>query len=116
MNWRQKDKLIEAIFNNKPIYIKNTGVRVNIEYYGSDNESPFLGRSSSRKNENIVKINFETTPNNKALKLCKNFNILRNGHHNRSEAQGNISLVNLSLVPFEGAAAKLIYEKEKKVK
>lgn len=31
MNWRQRDRIIEAMFRNEPLYIRDTSVAVTVE-------------------------------------------------------------------------------------
>lgn len=105
MNWRKRDKLIEAMVNNKDLYIVNTGVKISVEYFGSSDNRDYRGRIITAP----VKIEFLTSPTSKALKLCKNFQIRKNGMTKKMELAAEIDLNNLSLTPYEGKIAKLVY-------
>lgn len=113
MNWRKKDKLIEAMFKNIPLYIINTGVQIEVDYFGSELEHSTF-RNNNPNKFHICKIEFITTPTIKSLKLCKQYHIKKNSSSNKMEFDAEISLDNLSLFPFEGKAAELIYKKDKK--
>lgn len=113
MNWRERDSIIKAMCEGKPLYIKNTGVKISVDYFGSD-----LGedRWSTRKKKHIsrpVKVEFETAPSLKALKMCRKYHIKKNSHSKTMELDAEIELDNLSLSPYENRAAKLLYEKKK---
>lgn len=109
LNWRLRDKIIQAIFKGQNLFIKNTGVKISVEHFGNDGE--FWGRDP--KNSDICKIVFESVPTGKALKLVRDYSIHKNSHTNSINSCANIDLYNLSLIPFETASAKLLYDKTK---
>jgi hypothetical protein len=116
MDWRVRDKLIEAMFKNEPLYIRDTGVKVSIDYFGTD-EHPSFTRASDEKRMPRVKIVFDSAPNMKALKMCKKYHIKKNSHSKIMELDAEIDLDKLSLYPFESDGAKVLYGKEaKKIK
>ena len=117
MKWRERDKLIESMFNNSPLFIKDTGVQVSVDYFSTDQDRDNnWGRRKAIKDEPRCKVNFETSPTMKALKLCCKFHIKRNSHSKVMEIDAEIKLDKLSTTPFESNAAKVLYEKEKKSK
>ncbi len=114
MNWRLRDKIIEAMFHNKDLYIKNTGVKVSVDYFGSDLNDDNWGRGRSKKSPfTHVKIEFMSPPTIKALKLCRKYHIKKNSHSKTMELDAEIEIDQLSLVPYEGKAANLVYEVKK---
>lgn len=117
MNWRYRDKIIEAIYKNEPLYIKSTGVKVFVDYFGTDSRNTLDRYNSSRKKQldeySRCHIVFESAPNMKALKSCLTFHIKRNSHSKTIEVNAEIGISNLSLTPYETKAAKVLYEKQK---
>lgn len=121
MNWRQRDRIIEAIFRNEPLYIRDTGVAVAVEYFGSDtrlgsSNTPWTkSKKVSKKVDefSLVKIEFQSVPTIKALKLCNRFHIKRNSHSKTMELEAEIDIKNLSITPYETNAAKVLYEQAK---
>ena len=109
LNWRLRDKIIHAIFKGQSLFIKNTGVKVTVEHFGDDNDE----WGDSRHKRDSCKIVFESAPTTKALKLVNNYTMHKNCHTNLVETNANIDLYNLSLIPFETASAKILYEKSK---
>ena len=116
MNWRIRDKLIHAICKGEALYIKNTGTKVAVDYYGFDIDGGLLGRRSSnnKRTDYPCHIVFLSVPTKKALTLCDKFHIKRNSITHNMEVDGTISLENLSLTPFESKGAKLLYAKNQK--
>ena len=117
MNWRQRDRIIEAMFRNEPLYIRDTGVAVTVEYFGTGTR---LGSSNTpwtkRKKVDefsLAKIEFQSAPTIKALKLCNRFHIKRNSHSKTMELEAEIDIKNLSITPYETNAAKVLYEQTK---
>ncbi len=108
-----RDKLIEAMFRNETLYIKDTGVKVSIDYFGSDLSRDSGFRTSRTVRDYLVKVEFETAPSMKALKLCTKYHIKKNSHTKKMEMDAEVELDNLSLYPFETKGAKLLYGKEK---
>jgi hypothetical protein len=110
MNWRLRDKIIEAICTDKPLYIKDTGIKVEVDYFGTD-----IDRFRSRGKPPIeeVRVTMVNTPTAKALKLFKEWHIKKNSHSKTMELDGVIELKNLSLTPFESKGAKILYAKKK---
>lgn len=106
LNWRLRDKIIEAIFKGQTLFIKNTGVKVSVENFGDDVDDYI--RNKYRRDS--CKITFESTPTSKALKLVNNYSIHK--HSNTVSTNANIDLYNLSLTPFETPSARLLYEKQ----
>lgn len=111
-----RDKLIEAMFNNETLYVKDTGVKVSIDYFGSDLKSEIFGRSNSKNRDYPVKVEFVTPPSIKALKMCNKYHIKKNSHTKQMELDAEIELDNLSLYPFETEGAKVLYGKQKNKK
>lgn len=109
LNWRLRDKIIQAIFKGQNLFIKNTGVKISVEHFGNDGD--FWPRSRERRD--TCKIVFESVPTGKALKLVNDYSIHKNSHTNSVNSCANIDLYNLSLIPFETASAKLLYDKTK---
>ena len=109
-----RDKIIEAMYKNKPLYIRGTGVKVFIDYFGSDTRTNTgWNRTKNLDEYSKCMIEFATPPNMKALKLCRAFHIKRNSHSKTMELNGEIDIKNLSLTPYETRAAKVLYEQEK---
>lgn len=109
MNYKTKNKLIEHICKGKPLFIKDTGVKVEVDYFGTD-MNEFRSRNSR---EDYCQVDMITPPTTKALKLFEKFHIKRNSHTKEMEIEGTIKLRNLSLSPYETKAAKVLYEKKK---
>ena len=110
-----RDKIIEAMYKNEPLYIKGTGVKVSVDYFGTDSADR-LGFTSRRKNLDEYSkchIQFESAPNMKALKMCNVFHIKKNSHSKTMELDAHINISNLSLTPYETKAAKVLYEQAK---
>lgn len=121
MNWRQRDRIIEAMFKNEPLYIRDTGVAVAVEYFGTDTRLGGNSNTQWTKKKNIdefslVKIEFQSAPTLKALKMCNRFHIKRNSHSKTMELDAEIDIKNLSITPYETNAAKVLYEQTKKRK
>lgn len=116
MNWRTRDKIIQAICKGEFLYIKDTGIKVSVDYYGSDIDGGLFGvrNSNHRRADYPCHIIFSQAPTKKALTLCNKFHIKRNSVSNSMEIDGVISLENLSLTPYETKGAKLLYEKKQK--
>ncbi len=111
MNYRTKNKLIQAICKGQTLYIRDTGIAVRVDYFGSDLREDFRGRN--RRIEHPCNIEFLTPPTTKALKLFNKWHIKRNSHSGKMELDGTINLEHLSLKPFETKAAKVLYDKVK---
>lgn len=115
MNWRTRDKIINAICKGQKVYIKDTGIEVSVEYFGTDSRESFFDRNQKKSIEKqICHIEFITVPSKKALDLCCKYHIKKNSVSKNMELDGHIELSKLSLTPFEGKAAKILYAKEKK--
>lgn len=113
MNYRVKNKIIDAICKGKNLFIKDTGIEVMVEYLGTDlQELRVRGRSVGSKDFHCSVL-FVTPPTVGVLKLFKKYDIIRNSHSQTVEAKGNISIEHLSLIPYEGKAGKLLYGKKK---
>lgn len=114
MNWRERDRIVEAMFKNEALYIRNTGVQVHVDYFGTDTRSNTgWNRTKTLDEYSKCVIEFATPPTLKALKLCRTFHIKRNSHSKTMELNGEIDIKNLSLTPYETKAAKVLYEKQK---
>lgn len=114
MNWRERDRIIEAMYRNEPLFIRDTGVAVAVDYFGTDTRLSG-GRDSWTKAKavdefSLVKIEFQSPPTLKALKKCDRFHIKRNSHSKTMELDAEIDIKNLSLTPYESKAAKVLYE------
>ena len=116
MNWRTRDKVIAAICKGETLYIKNTGIGVSVEYFGTDLREDTWRSRKQKRQDNLCQVEFIAMPNKKALNLCKKYHIKRNSHSKIMELEAEIDISNLSLTPFEGKGAKLLYEKTKKGK
>ena len=114
MNWRYRDKLIAAICKGDHLYIKDTGVKVSVEYFGTDiSDNSFRG-GKSKRTDDPCNIEFLSTPTHKALQKVLKYHIKRNSHSKTMELDGVIHLKELSLTPYESKGAKILYEKTKK--
>jgi hypothetical protein len=111
MNYKTQNKIIEAICKGKNLFIKNTGIVVLVDYYGTD-LLEFRRRGPDRRQ--FCNIEFLTTPTTKALKLLEKFHIKKNSHSKTMELDGVINLDLLSLSPYESKAGKLLYDKKGK--
>lgn len=105
LNWRLRDRIINAIFKGNSLFIKNTGVKVSVEQFGEDVDD----WTYNKRRRDTCKIVFETTPNSKALRLLRNYSISK--HNNVVSTNATIDLYNLSLSPFETSSARLLYGK-----
>jgi len=110
MNYRVKNKLIEAICNSKTLYVKDTGVKVNVIYYGTDLHE--VGRDYKTKLE-YCNIEFVDIPTTKCLKQLVKFHVRDGDNPGTMYSSATILLENLSLTPFETKAAKLLYKPRK---
>lgn len=106
---RAKNKLIEQICKGKPLFIKNTGIRVEVDYFGTDMHK-FRSRNSK---EDYCQVNMLDPPTIKSLKMFEKFHIKMNSHSKEMELEGTIKLSNLSIMPYETEAARVLYEKKK---
>jgi hypothetical protein len=115
MNWRTRDKIIEAMYKNEPLYIRDTGVKVSVDYFGTDTRDSlgFSGRKKDFDEYSKCHIQFDSPPNMKALKMCKTFHIKKNSHSNTMELDAHIDISKLSLTPYETKAARVLYEQAK---
>lgn len=109
MNYREKNKIIEQICKGKSLFIKDTGITVEVEYFGSDMRE----FNRNEKEELFCQVTLTGIPTNKALSFFEKFNIKRNSVSNEMELDGVIKLTNLSITPFETKAAKVLYGKNK---
>lgn len=118
MNWRVRDKILETLFEGKEVYIKDTGVKITLDYFGSDLErnNYFVSSPSKKraKEEIACKVNFVSKPTLKALKKCKSFHVRQNSHLRVVEIEGIIEVKELSLYPFETNSAKVLFKKQTK--
>jgi len=113
MNYRAKNKLILAICSGTNLYIRDTGVAVQVEYYGTDLNARFLDRKSTAKGL-LCNVTVVGTPTTKSLKVFEAFHIKKNSHTKIVETDGLISLEHLSLSPYESKAGKILYDKKGK--
>lgn len=104
------NKILQALFLGEPVYIKNTGVQVELDYMGKDIHR-FRETQNERNVFEVVKVNFITVPNIKALKLLEYFDVLKNSVSNQVTGSGLVKLNNLSLQPYEGETAKILFKK-----
>lgn len=106
------EKILTAVCKNEKLYIKNTGVEILVISFG-DNTKIY---NKSDKMTNCFKIEFLTIPTKKALALCKNIEFALNRSTGKIEGEALIPMSDVSLTPYEGKAAKILYEKTKKRK
>jgi hypothetical protein len=107
MNPKTKDKIIDAICRGDILYIRDTGIRVQVDYFGTD---AFVFAETRDKRFNCH-IEFIDTPTAKCLRLCEKFDVKKNSHTNKMELNGLININKLSLKPYESKAGKLLYGK-----
>jgi len=107
MNYKMKDRIISAIAKGDTLFIKGTGVRVTVDYFGVD---CFTETVRGKKVENCH-LEFIDTPTTECLKLCSKYDIKKNSHTKEIEVSGVIDIRKLSLRPYESKAGKLLYEK-----
>jgi hypothetical protein len=114
MNWRYRDKLIAAICNGDHLYIRDTGIRVSVDYFGTDIADNSWRGSKSKRSDDPCNIEFVDKPTHKALQKLIKYHIKRNSHSKTMELDGTIHLRELSLTPYESKGAKILYEKKQK--
>jgi len=105
------NKILQALFLGEPVYIKNTGVQVELDYMGKDIHRFSDDRNIKKSLFEIVKIDFVSVPNIEALKLLENFDVLKNSVSKKVSGSGIIKLENLSLQPYESEAANVLFKK-----
>lgn len=110
MNYKLKNKIIESIIKCQPLYIKDTGVKVKVTYYGSDLRE--FG-TRSRNALQYCNIDFLTSPTTKALKMLVSVHVREANKSDTMDCIGTILLDNLSLTPYDTKAAKLLFKKSK---
>ena len=109
MNYRERNQIIEAICKDSPLFIRDTAIRVKIDYFGSD-MSDF--RNRNKKDEGLYcRIEFLDPPTSKVMKLMRKYDFKRNSHSNKMELEGVICIDHLSTVPRNSRAGKLLYGK-----
>jgi hypothetical protein len=111
MNYRTKNKIIEAICKGKTLFIKDTGIAVAVTYFGSDADEFRVGRNDKNR---YCHIEFISPPTMSSLTKFKNYHIKKNSHSGKMELDGTIDISNLSLTPYESKAGKLLYGKKGK--
>jgi hypothetical protein len=111
MNYRTKNKVIAGICNGGVLFIKDTGIKVLVSYFGTDNNE---FRKSDRDGKQYCNIELVGTPTSKVLKLFRQYHIKRNSSSGVMELEGVIDLTHLSITPYESKAGKLLYEKKNK--
>ena len=111
MNYRTKNKIIEAICKGKTLFIKDTGIAVCIEYFGTDIDEFRNGRNDRKQ---YCQVEFISSPTVTSLTKFKSYHIKKNSHSGKMELNGTIDITNLSLVPYESKAGKLLYGKKGK--
>lgn len=111
MNWKKRDKIIEAIYKNEPLFIKDTGVKVSVDYFGTDTDKfGSFGKKPTAVDK--CQISFETAPTMKALKACTSYHIKKNSHTKKIELDAQIEIDKLSILPYESKAAKILYKQK----
>jgi len=114
MNYRDRNKVIEAISKDNPLFIKGTGVQIKVDYFGTDMEDFRLrGRGQKQDKRLFCNIDFMTPPTNKVLKRLVKYHFKRNSHTNQMEISGVICIDELSTVPHNSRAGELLYGKGK---
>jgi hypothetical protein len=106
-----RNKLLQAICKGDILFIKDTGVKVKVEYFGSDLSDYRTRNRDKREFCNIELLDSVTT---KAIKLFHKYDIKRNNTTGKMELDAVIDIKNLSLTPYESKAGKLLYEKRNK--
>jgi hypothetical protein len=118
MNYKAKNKIVEAICKDTPLFVKGTGVRVKVDYFGTDLDEfrVSLGRKQSKAKDVrlFCNVEFVGSPTPKALKLFQRYHIKRNSVSDKMELDGVIDIENLSTTPYDSKAAKVLYEKKNK--
>lgn len=117
MNYRTREKILNAMCSDDTLYVRDTGVAVKIEEYTSDQEIveiPLIRKNSKKKRSEMCTVVFQGTPNKKCIDLSIDFSIYRNGTTQKLEFKADIELKNLSVYPFESRGAKLLYDRKKK--
>ena len=106
--YTNREKVIKFILENKTLYIKNTGVPVEVTYFGTDS---FFG---SHRSSQLPLCAIEVQPSKgslKAIKLMHKYHIKKNSHDKKIELEGYISIDNLSTIPFENKTSKILFKK-----
>ncbi len=114
MNWRTRDKIIAAICKGEHLYIKDTGIKVSVDYFGTDLVDGLWRAPKNKKVDEPCNIEFLDAPTHKALQKLIKYHIRKNSHSKTMEVEGTIGIKELSLTPFESKGAKILYEKSKK--
>ena len=108
---RQFRLIIEALLQNKPVFVKNTGVRVKVVKLEKHNKSRYFKMKSA-----TCDVAFEETPTYKALSLMENYRYsdgVNTLGGQRNFISGSIKIINLSHRPFETKTSKALYDSKK---
>lgn len=115
-------RVLDLVLKGETVYIKNTGISVFV--YNFD-----WHKGTSRSQQFLVQIQFETAPSKEAIELCDHVRVrcdrhqLKNTLGNNSssipagpvhvDVEAHISIDQLSDLPYETKAARTLYKKEK---
>lgn len=115
------NKIISAIFNESPLYIKDTGVKV--ELHSVNHVQEMIKQGNILNHSYGVRVDFIDKPTVQALEKLLNYDIYHTKHnglrHNGADKAivgtnytlaGNIDILNLSLYPFETPGAKILHQ------
>lgn len=112
---RQFRLIIEALLSNKPIFVKNTGIKVRVNKLEKSNRSRYYKMKTA-----TCEITFDETPSYKALAICENYNYrgdaittLGGPRQMGSDFRAVIRILNLSHRPFETKTSKALYDPKK---
>jgi len=110
---RQFQLVIESVLANKPIYIRDTGVRIRITRLEKANRNRYFKMKTA-----TCEIMFEGGPSYKALLLCENYQLRDQasvlGSPPKLGITGQIKIINLSHRPFETKSSKALYDPKQK--
>ena len=109
---KQFKLVIEAILTGKPIFVKNTGIKVSIIKLEKVNRNRYYKMKTA-----TCDINFEQTPTYKALSTCENYSLrdemVTLGGTKKLNIRASIKIMNLSHRPFETKSSKALYDPKK---
>ncbi len=110
---RQFQLVIECVLTNKPVYIRDTGVRVRITRLEKANRSKYFKMKTA-----TCEIMFDAGPSYKSLLLCDTYQLRDQasvlGSPQKLSIIGQIKIINLSHRPFETKSSKALYDPAKK--
>lgn len=109
---RHRDRILNAILAQQPLYIKDTGVLLDLEKFTEDLRYGIL------EDRFFIKVRTKSTPNMACIEKFLEYRIESGlntlGHSNTSPPltiSGQIKFEELSTEPYETEAAKILYNK-----